>query len=143
MFKKKNDRPEDGIDRLGREALRRVGLEPEESEAAASSPFLYAKIRASIEADRNRAAEPFIPLQGIVLAGRRAIPAMTLIALAAVFAVFWLAPAGGTRFGIEQVAQASACSVNTQEVLASSGCTISDEEVFRTVVNQEKRGLKR
>jgi hypothetical protein len=132
MFRRRNDRADgDRLDRLGREALRASAMAPEEADEAASSPFLFARIRASVAAEQDRRAAPYMTL----LAARRAIPIMLLIALASAIAL-WLAANGPASTNFETIAEASACSVTTRDVVASEGCFITDEEVLATIVRR-------
>jgi hypothetical protein len=141
MFGRRKDRPEDArLDRLGRDLLRASAMKPEESDEAASSPFLFARIRAGVAAEQSRRAAPYDRLT--LLAARRAIPVMLLIAVVSALALR-LAATGPGSAGLETIAEASACSVTTREVVASEGCVITDEEVLATIISRDARGLPR
>jgi hypothetical protein len=141
MFGRRKDRAAAGrLDRLGREALRAAAMKPEEADGIASSPFLFARIRASVAAEQNRRDAPYDRLT--MLAARRAIPAMLLIAVVSALAL-WLAETRPAGSSLETIAQASACSVTTKEVIASEGCLITDEEVLATIVNRDEQGMQR
>jgi hypothetical protein len=141
MFGRKKDRPEDArLDRLGRDLLRASAMKPEEADEAASSPFLLARIRAGVAAEQKRRAAPYGPLT--LLAARRAIPVMILIAVVSAVSLL-LATAGPGSASFETIAEASACSVTTREVVASEGCAMTDEEVLATIVSRDARGLPR
>jgi len=90
MFKSKDRRQlEERLDRIGREVLRAASAHGGEAAAEniATSPFLYARVRASINAQRERRAAGDNWLS-LLLVARRAVPAMALSAALA-FGVFW------------------------------------------------------
>jgi len=87
MFGKKKHRGfDEQLDRVGREIVRASGKNETEAESAASAPFLYARVRARIAAERTRreAGENWLSLLTVA---RRAVPAMALSAVIA-FGVF-------------------------------------------------------
>ncbi len=87
MFGKKKHRGfDEQLDRVGREIVRASGKNETEAESAASAPFLYARVRARIAAERKRreAGENWLSLLTVA---RRAVPAMALSATVA-FGVF-------------------------------------------------------
>ena len=85
-------------------------------------------------AEQHRRAAPYDHLT--MLAARRAIPIMLLIAIASAIAL-WLGGNGPASTNFETIAEASACSVTTREVVASEGCFMTDEEVLATIVRRE------
>jgi len=137
------------MDRLGRQVVRAAGLTDAECEAAASSPLLYARIRARIA--REESAKAYGSWAGIILAAWRAIPVMAIIALVAT-GLFWFSDtrkpraAGGRwhesptemllpdvepgRLGLVS-APVSACSISAREE-----CVVSSEDVLATMINQ-------
>src|ERR671931_481799 len=94
------------LDRLGRTAVRAYASNEAEAEAAASSPFSYARLRARLaaEAARREEGEGWLAVLGVVW---RAAPAMALVG------------AGG-----EPVVFADARSISNDDVLET---IISDE----------------
>ncbi|HWO01903.1 MAG TPA: hypothetical protein VNS63_21805, partial [Blastocatellia bacterium] len=55
MFFEKRDQPQDKrFDRVAGELVRAAGLSEFETDSAASAPFLYARVRARIDAERQR-----------------------------------------------------------------------------------------
>ena len=80
-----------GLERAAREVVRASAAGEHEAAAVADSPFLYARVRARIEAERRRReeGEGWLALFGVVW---RAAPAM---ALAAVLALALFLTAGG------------------------------------------------
>jgi len=87
MFGKKKHRGfDEQLDRVGREIVRASAKNETEAESASSAPFLYARVRARIAAERKRreAGENWLSLLTVA---RRAVPAMALSAVIA-FGVF-------------------------------------------------------
>ena len=127
---------EERLDRLGRTVVRAYASNDEEAEAAARSPFAYARLRARInaEAARREEGDGWLAVLGVVW---RAVPAMALVAVLAC-ALFLSAGAptqsqqgfgdeallDGSNAGVEQVVFADARSISNDDVLAT---IISDE----------------
>jgi len=65
FFKKKNQEMDERLDRAGSELVRAAGLSEFESDAAAAAPFLYARVRARIEGERQR-SEKDIPAAALL-----------------------------------------------------------------------------
>ncbi|HWC77244.1 MAG TPA: hypothetical protein VG778_07275 [Blastocatellia bacterium] len=155
---KSNKEPnENRLDEAGSALLREARATDDEVEAAASSPFLYARIQAAIAEQKERANASNGRWLSLLARPRLAIPAM---ALAAICAVSLPLLAGGAKraayrpqgFVNEEsvttipvapgdltavTVAASACALsNNQE------CAISDNEVLATIFaeeNQEKQ----
>lgn len=118
------------LDRLSRELVRASAANETEAEAA-SSPFLYARLRARIAAERERRETGENWLAWLSVAWRSA-PAMTLVAGFALI-LFWSAslsapspnmlgdetPLGEREAGIEQMVFADSSSPSSDEVLAT------------------------
>jgi len=87
MFKA-NRQIKEQLDRAGRVILLAAARNDDEVEAAASSPFLYTRLRAAIgEEERHRhESGGWLPL---FFVARRAIPAMALIALFSAILMIW------------------------------------------------------
>src|SRR5262245_22369992 len=78
------------LDGAGRSVARASGISDSEADQIASSPFLYARLRARIEAERKQQAEPEGNWFAAFKIARRAIPALALVAIAAL-ASLWFA----------------------------------------------------
>lgn len=139
---KKRDTQEKQLDRIGQEILRVAALSDEECDEAVSSPFLLARVRAQIAAERERREKPSDALASIFPVLRRAIPVMILVAVSAVGASWYVrpvAPAGGNSNYIEpypdphnrRMAAVSACAISSTDE-----CAISTEDVLATLVNE-------
>ena len=139
---KKRDTQEKQLDRIGREILRVAALSDEECDEAAASPFLLARVRARVAAERERREQPSDAWASILPVFRRAIPVMILIAVSAVGASWYVrpaAPAARSDNYIElypdphnpRMAAVSACAISSKDE-----CAISTEDVLATLVNE-------
>ena len=97
FFNKRDHARDDRLDRAGSELVRAAGLSEFESDTAASSPFLYARIRARI--GQLQRTEQSVPALMMVSIAWRAVPALALVALVAVSALLATKPAapGGVQ----------------------------------------------
>ena len=144
FFKKKDQEPNERLDRAGSELIRAAGLSEFESDEAASAPFLYARIRARIESDRR--SDKSVPAAMLSISWR-AVPALAMVAVAAV-SVFWVTtpapaatgavpPAPVQSDNIKLIATGGTCA------LSSAGeCAISSEEVLATMFREEEKAEK-
>jgi len=87
---KRNNLKNEELDRFGRLILHAAVADEKETEAAASAPFLFARVRAAIDQKRSNEEESGNWLSWNLVA-RRAVPAMALVAvLAAVLTILSL-----------------------------------------------------
>lgn len=76
------------LQRIEAEVFRALEASPAEIEAASDSPFLYRRLRVSIEAETRRRAEAGKEWVTWLVTARQATPALALVALLAI-GVFW------------------------------------------------------
>lgn len=140
FWKKKNQSHDEPLDRLGNSITRASGIGEDKADQIASSPFLYAQLRARIEAERKQKAEQSSGWFATFKVARRAIPALALIAIAAV-ASLWFAAAkytvgdarGSANIDVSyQLSPITACSLS-----ATDECAISSEEVLATMFAEQ------
>jgi hypothetical protein len=82
MWKRNKPHIEDEkLDRLSDELLRAFDASESEINTAATSPFLYRRIRVRIEAEEKRRAAEGNPWLAILSILRRAIPALAMVAM--------------------------------------------------------------
>ena len=141
MFKTSRPRNED-LDLIGKVILRSAAAQEEDVEAAASSPFLFTRVRAAITAEQRLQEESGSWLS-LILVARRAVPAMALVAtLAAVLTVWSAGPAlNGTQAQADEEGLFMLLDPGVEQtVLASRG--LSRDDVFNIVVdrNYEVKG---
>ena len=87
MFESNSPKTEE-LDRAGRLVLMAATASESEIEAAASSPFLFTRVRAGINEERRRREESSGWLSLIQVAWR-AVPAMALVAILAAVLTVW------------------------------------------------------
>jgi hypothetical protein len=141
LWKSKRHPHDKSLDRVAESVIGAAGLDEAESDGIASSPLLYSRLRARIEAERARRQEPVVGWFATFKAARLAIPALALVAVIAV-ASFWFsvtkntvgAPPGVAREEDGyQLAPVSACSLS-----ATDECAISNEEVLATMFARQE-----
>jgi hypothetical protein len=142
MFKTSRQRNED-LDLIGKVILRSAAAQEEDIEAAASSPFLFARVRAAI-ADENRQREESGGWLSMILVARRAIPAMALVAtLAAVLTVWSAGPSfTGAQAQSDEEALFGMNDPGVEQTVLTSRSGLSRDEIFNIVVdrNYEVKG---
>ena len=141
FWKKKNQSHDELLDRVGKSVARASGISEDDVDQVASSPFLYARLRARIEAERKQQAEPDGGWFATFKIARRAIPALALVAIAAVLALWFAATKytvsplpGGVNAEISySLTPITACSLS-----ATDECAISSEEVLATMFAEQE-----
>lgn len=129
------------LDRAGRLVLNAAAAAESEIEAAATSPFLFTRIRAAIAEERTRADQTGSWLS-LIRVARRAVPAMALIAILAAVLTVWPALLGGSAGPTpadEEVLFGPAEPGVEQAVLASRN-GLSRDEIFNIVVDRNYEG---
>ena len=138
MFKA-NRQIEEESDRAGRLVLLAAARNEDEAEAAASSSFLYTRLRARI-AEEGRRREEAGNWLSLLFVARRAIPAMALVAVLAAMLTVWSmppsAPAAWYRLDDEALSDTRDPGVE-QTILTRNG--LSRDEVFNLVVDRNDR----
>jgi flagellar biosynthesis/type III secretory pathway M-ring protein FliF/YscJ len=136
MFFDKRDQERDRtLDRMGKTVIRAAGLSESESDAVAESPFLYARVRARIEAEKRQDRQS-VPVLAMLYAWR-ALAAVAIVAIVAV-STFWVktpaAPQATTvrEDNVNLVATGGTCALSN-----SAECAISTEEVLATLFAEE------
>jgi len=86
----KNHISDEKLDRLSDELLRSLEASEAEINTAATSPFLFRRIHARIEAEKRRLAEESNPWMTVMLQVRQAIPVFALLAVAALISSMYL-----------------------------------------------------
>lgn len=135
----RTNRQNEEADRAGRIVLLAAARNDDEAEAAASSPFLYTRLRARIAAEERRRAEAGNWLS-LLFVARRAIPAMALIAVLAAILTVWSMPptAPATSFGLEEEALTDTRDPGVEQTILARNL-LSRDEVFSLVVERNDR----
>ena len=129
MFgRKKQEALNEQLDRIGRAVVRASMSDHEELEAAATSPFLYTRIRARIaaEARSQASAREESWLMALLGVSRRAIPAMLALACAAL--LFLLAGTYTSTPDAQVASLENVVSVNRDPNFANFESIVFNEE---------------
>jgi len=134
-----NRQNDDQLDDAGRLVLLAAARNDAEVEAAASSPFLYTRLRARISEEERRRQDA--GSWGSVLSvARRAIPAMALVAILAAILTIWpmqrAAPAVG--YGLEDEALTDTRDPGVEQTILTRNA-LSRDEVFSIVLDRNTR----
>lgn len=135
------------IERLGRVIVRASAAANEaEAEAVASSPFLYTRLRARINAEQEArlagGAETWLTLLGVVW---RSVPAMALVALFA-FILFWTSNFGATAVTpgvLSDEALMDARDAGIESVVFAERRALSSDDVLATIIQVDEREVSR
>jgi hypothetical protein len=149
MFWRKKNRDEE-MDRFGKTVVRATAISDTEAEAAASSPFLYARIRERITEEKRRQIETENSLFLLAFDIRHAFPALVAVAIFAI-GLFWfsistgsLLPRSGNRSDSQSGASANLfapvtiCSISNKEE-----CAVSTNEVLTTIFSSRNQEIQR
>ena len=143
MIGKKRERsPNERLDRLGLKIVRASAMNELEAEAAASSPFLYARLRSRIasERERRKEGERSLALLDVVW---RAVPAMALVAALALALFLSVSPGVRTQVGFIDEALIDARDAGIERVVFVDRQPLSSDEVLATILNGEEREASR
>lgn len=145
MVSKKKDREMDErLDSFGRELVRASAANEEEANAVAASPFLYTRLRARIDAERERLEGTGESWLAMLVGFWRAIPAMALVAIFA-FSLFWSMNTGTqTTASLTDDALLGAPDAEIERVVfADRQQSLSSDEVLATILSEEEREVNR
>src|SRR5882672_6902558 len=133
--------PNESFDQLTKIVARAGGISDVEAERIGSSPFLHARLRAGIDAERRRRAEQGSGWLGTLLVASRAIAVLVVVTIAAVM-TFWFSKANASvsapalnasaENDISRVVTGGTCALSTTEE-----CAISREEVLATLFAEQ------
>jgi hypothetical protein len=139
----RNRGADERLDEIGREIIRASASNQAEGEDAAASPFLYARLRSRINAERARReeGESWLAMLGVAW---RAIPAMAIVAIFAV--ALFLSASFGTR--PSAVANADDAflgpsDVGVENVVFADNRSLSNDEVLATILNEDEQEASR
>jgi hypothetical protein len=120
------------LDRLGEKLLQALEVNDSEIKNAATSPFLYRRIRVRIEAEERRITEEFGQWLTLLNQARHAVPLMVLIA-AITSGLVWYSP-----FPINQSPNQTGV---TQGIGLSNGelTGLSSDEIMASLIDWNER----
>lgn len=124
------------LDDLGRRVLLAAADNPVETEAAASAPFLFTRVRAAIADEQSRRDEAGGWLS-MLLVARRAVPAMALIAILSAILTVWSAQLSApTSAGFDEEALIGTPSAGVEQTVLADKNGLSSDDVFNIVVDR-------
>ena len=135
MFESNSPKTEE-LDRAGKLILMAATASESEIEAAASSPFLFTRVRAGINEERRRREESSGWLSLIQVAWR-AVPAMALVAILAAVLTVW-----SSQSGVVSAPQADdepligALDPGVEQTVLTSRNGLSRDDVFNIVLDR-------
>jgi hypothetical protein len=130
------------LERVGREVVRAAASDEQEAEQAARSPFLYARVRAAIEAERRRREEGEGWLALFAVAWR-AVPALALVTAFALALFLSAAGAGETAAAATDEALIGERETDIEQVVFANTAAPSSDEVLSNIVGiDEKEGAR-
>jgi hypothetical protein len=140
--KKRNRALDERLDLIGRDVIRASAANETEAEAAAISPFLYARLRSRINAEREQREEGERWYTMLRIAWR-AVPAMALVAIFAV-ALLLFSSFGTQSPGVltdEAVAETSYADV--ENVVFADNRSMTNDEVLATILSEDEQEASR
>jgi hypothetical protein len=124
------------LDRAAKLVLTAATASDSDTEAAASSPFLFTRVRAAINDERRRREE--VGWLSLIQVAWRAVPAMALVAILAAVLTVW-----STQTTAPPVAQADddqpligALDPGVEQTVLTSRNGLSRDEVFNIVLDR-------
>lgn len=136
-----NDQRNEELDRAGKVVLRSAVAREEDIEAAATSPFLFTRVRAAISGEQ-RADEDAGGWLSMILVARRAVPAMALVATLAAILTVWSAGFNSTAAQADSEGLFGMPDPGVEQSVLASRNGLSRDEIFNIVVdrNYEVKG---
>jgi hypothetical protein len=128
------------LDLLGREIVRASSANEMEAEAAASSPFLYTRLRARIaqERERRELGESWLTMLAVAW---RTVPAMALVA---VFAIVLFLSTGARAPGISNdYALLGETDAGVEQMVFADAQPLSSDEVLTTILDADEQGASK
>lgn len=143
MIGKKRNRGEDErLDKIGRGLIRASASNEAEGAEAATSPFLYARLRSRIKQEQTQreAGESWLAMLGVFW---RSVPAMALVAIFAL-ALFLSSNSGTLSSGVYgDDTPLGASDVGIESVVFADNRALSNDEVLATILNEDEQEASR
>lgn len=141
--KKRDRRSDEQLDQAGRAIVRASASNEAEGEQVAAAPFLYARLRSRINAEREQReeGERWGAMLRVIW---RAIPAMAMVAILAV--TLFLSANFGTQqtasvVGVEDLLDGQGAEV--ESVVFADNRQLSSDEVLATILNEDEQEASR
>lgn len=140
---KRDRRSKEQLDQTGREIVRASASNEAEGEQVAAAPFLYARLRSRINAEREQReeGERWGAMLRVIW---RAIPAMAMVAILAVTLFL------SANFGTQQTASVVSVEdlldgqgAEVESVVFADNRSLSSDEVLATILNEDEQEASR
>ncbi|HKG13082.1 MAG TPA: hypothetical protein VKB12_07075 [Pyrinomonadaceae bacterium] len=129
------------LDALGREIVRASAANEDEAEAAASSPFLYARVRARVAAERARLDEAD-DWRAALRIFRRAVPTVAVVAMMAL-ALFVSVLLGTAQADArDEATLLGERDTGVEDVVFTGRSTLTSDEVLETIIEDEREAQR-
>lgn len=126
------------LDRIGREIVRASAANETESEAAASSAFLYARVRSRIASERERreAGESWLAMLNVIW---RTVPVMALTAVFALVLFLTANMGAGSAGGFIVESLMDTPEAGVEQVVFADRQPLSSDEILATILSDDER----
>jgi anti-sigma-K factor RskA len=130
-----------GLDALGREIVRAAAANEDEADAVASSPFLYARVRTRVAADRARLDEAD-DWRAALRVFRRAVLTVAVVAVLAL--VLFISVLVGTTQGDARDEATLLGDGNTgvEQVVFADRSSLTSDEVLATIIEDDREAQR-
>ena len=130
------------LDQIGRELIRAFSIKADELETATTSPWLFARLRARIAAERER-SETTERWSILLTVLKRAVPA-TAAAAALALGVFLFASSDNSQASAAFTDQAlfETNDVGVQHIVFAERRPLSHDELLDAIINGEREGAR-
>jgi len=138
---KRNSNAHERLDLLGRSAVRASASDESAAESAASSPFLFTRVRARILAERERreTGERWLNMFAVV---RRAVPVMGLATVLAVGSLWFAAPNTSSTQNFSVDALVGQNDEEFERVAFADRGSLTNDEVLSAIMDDEQEGTR-
>jgi hypothetical protein len=129
------------LDALGREIVRAAASNEDEAERAASAPFLYARIRSRVAAERARLEEPD-DWRAALRVFRRAVPTVAVVAALAL-ALFISVLVGTTQADTrDEATLLGERDTGVEQVVFADRSLLTSDEVLATIIEDDREAQR-
>jgi len=134
MFKSNSPKNEE-LDRVGKLVLKAASASESEIEAAASTPFLFTRVRAAIN-EKGQGQEDSRGWMSLIQVAWRAVPAMALVAVMAAVLTVWSTNSAVPVAQADDEPLIGALDPGVEKTVLASRNGLSREEVFNIIVDR-------
>lgn len=130
------------LDAFGREIVRAAASNEDEAERAAASPFLYARVRARVAAERARLEEAD-DWRAALRVFRRAVPTVAVVAMLAlalfVSVLMGTPPQPDSR---DEATLLGERDTDVEQVVFTGSSALTSDEVLETIIEEDREAQR-